>query len=119
MPDLPSEPRPNPRSALLVLALACVGTASMTYYHLGLFIPKLLEARASIGLGKGYSYGDDFYPIWLTARESRIGHRDLYSYQMTREIQSGLTAAPNTATAGRATVLNVPAARISEPSDSS
>ena len=66
----------------------------MVYYHLGLFIPRLLEARDSIGLGSGYSYGDDFYPVWLTARESLSARRDFYSYDMTREIQRGIFGRP-------------------------
>ena len=94
MADLPSDPSPSPRRALLALALALVGAASMTYYHLGLSLPRLLEVRASIGLGNGYSYGDDFYPVWLTARESRMRHRDLYSYDMTRQIQAGIFGRP-------------------------
>ncbi len=62
----------------------------MLYYHLGLFIPRVLQVRAINGGGKGYSFGDDFYPIWLTTRQWRIEHRDLYSPAMTREIQIGL-----------------------------
>jgi len=42
----------------------------MLYYHLGLFLPAVLEIRAAKGLGNGYSFGDDFYPIWLTSREA-------------------------------------------------
>jgi len=94
MSDLPAEFRRTQIVPGLVLALACVAAASMVYYHLGLFIPRLLEARTSIGLGNGYSYGDDFYPIWLTARESLAGRRDLYSYRMTREIQTGIFGRP-------------------------
>ena len=66
----------------------------MVYYHLGLFIPRALQIRASIGIGNGYSFGDDFYPIWFTARESRLGSRDLYGYETTRQIQIGLFGRP-------------------------
>jgi hypothetical protein len=62
----------------------------MVYYHLFLFVPKVLEARAARGLGSGYSFGDDFYPIWLTSREALLHDRDPYSPGMTRQIQIGL-----------------------------
>lgn len=94
MADLPSEFRRTQIIPALVLALACVGAASMVYYHLGLFIPRALQVRASIGLGNGYSFGDDFYPVWFIARQSRLGYRDLYSYEMTRQIQIGLFGRP-------------------------
>ena len=82
------------RLALVALSFALVGAASLDYYHLGLFIPRMLQVRASIGLGNGYSFGDDFYPIWLTARLARIEHADPYSPAMTREIQTGLFGRP-------------------------
>jgi hypothetical protein len=94
MPDLQSEFRRTQVMPALALALACIGAASMVYYHLGLFIPRVLQVRSSIGLGNGYSFGDDFYPVWLTVRESRAGDRDLYSYGMTRKIQTGIFGRP-------------------------
>lgn len=78
------------RFAGIALALALVGAACMAYYHLGLFIPRMLQARAANGGGNGYSFGDDFYPIWLTSRLCHARHCDLYSPAMTREIQIGL-----------------------------
>jgi Glycosyltransferase family 87 len=74
----------------LVLALVCLGSAAMVYYELDMFVPRAREARATIGLGQGYFYGNDFYPIWLTLRASQNGRRDLYSHDMTRAIQTGL-----------------------------
>ncbi len=62
----------------------------MLDYHLHLFVPRVLQAREAMGLGNGYAFGDDFYPIWLTARQWRFEHRDPYSPEMTREIQTGL-----------------------------
>ena len=44
--------RSSSRFPALALALALVGAGAMLYYHLGLFIPRAVEARASIGLGK-------------------------------------------------------------------
>jgi len=55
---------------------------------------RVLEIRAAKGLGNGYSFGDDFYPIWLTSREALGWHRDPYSVEMTREIQTGLFGRP-------------------------
>ncbi len=66
----------------------------MVYYHLGLFIPRVIQVRTSKGLGNGYAFGDDFYPVWLAARQWRAEHLDLYSVQMTREIQTGLFGRP-------------------------
>jgi hypothetical protein len=62
----------------------------MVYYHLGLFVPRAMEVRATQGFSNGYSFGADFYPIWLTSREGQLHHSDPYSPEMTRQIQIGL-----------------------------
>jgi hypothetical protein len=82
--------RQSSRLAALALCLATVGAASMLYYHLGLLLPRAMEVNAARGLGNGYAFGDDFYPIWLTTRQWRVAQRDPYSADMTREIQTGL-----------------------------
>jgi Glycosyltransferase family 87 len=89
-----SQSRSNGPIALLALILSIVGGSSMAYYHLGLFIPRMLEARGASGLGKGYSWGDDFHPVWLTAREAITEHRDPYSPEITRQLQIGVFGRP-------------------------
>jgi hypothetical protein len=91
-----SETRSSPRLSVLVfiLSLALAGAASMLYYHLHYFMPRALEAQAAKGLGNGYSFGNDFYPIWLTARQSRIDYPNIYGPEMTRQIQTGLFGRP-------------------------
>ncbi len=89
-----AENRPTLRVALLALSFAFVGAASMAYYHLGLFMPRVLELRAAKGLGNGYAFGDDFYPIWLTARQWQAARLDPYSPEITRDIQTGLFGRP-------------------------
>ncbi len=59
----------------------------MLVYHLGFFIPRMLAVKAASGYGNGYSFGDDFYPIWLTTRHFTA---DLYSSEVTRSVQKGL-----------------------------
>jgi hypothetical protein len=81
-------------SPTLALCLALIGAASMLYYHQGLFMPRVVAVRASQGLGNGYSFGNDFYQVWLSARELMRQHRDPYSEEMTREIQTGLFGRP-------------------------
>jgi hypothetical protein len=86
-----SKPASGNRSiAVLALCLAIVGAAAMLYYHLHLFIPNVLQTRTAKGLGNGYAFGADFYPIWLVARQWQVEHRDPYNAQMTRQIQTGL-----------------------------
>jgi hypothetical protein len=77
-----------------VLFLAIICAAGMTYYHLVLLVPRAIEKRTAQGLGGGYSFGADFYPIWLTSRESLLHHREPYSPQTTRQIQMGLFGRP-------------------------
>jgi hypothetical protein len=76
------------------MLIAVLFAAAMVYYHLFLFVPKVLEVRAARGMGNGYSFGGDFYPIWLTSREALFRHRDPYSPEMTRAIQTGLFGRP-------------------------
>jgi hypothetical protein len=57
-------------------------------------VPTAEETRAQQGYGGGYSFGADFYPIWFTARESLLRHRDPYSSEMTRQIQVALFGRP-------------------------
>ena len=66
----------------------------MLCYHLGLFMPRAREATAARGLGNGYSFGGDFYPVWLTSKEWLRARRDPYGLEMTREIQTGLFGRP-------------------------
>jgi hypothetical protein len=82
------------RHPLAALFIAIVCAAGMVYYHLFLLIPKVLEAHASKSLNNGYFFADDFYPVWLTSRESLLHHREPYSPEMTRDIQSGLFGRP-------------------------
>jgi hypothetical protein len=89
-----SQPKTLSLSPILVLCLALIGAGSMLGYHLGFYVPRMLEVRAFNGGGNGYSFGDDFYPIWLTTRQWRVEHCDFYSPAMTREIQKGLFGRP-------------------------
>jgi hypothetical protein len=77
-------------SSTLALFLAVVGSASMLYYHQGLFMPRVAAVRAVEGLGQGYSFGNDFYQVWRTSRELSGQRRNPYTSEMTREIQIGL-----------------------------
>jgi hypothetical protein len=85
MPESPSLRWPR-----LAVVLSLLIAAGMTYYHLGLFRPHESEALAATGLGRGYPFGNDFYPIWLTSREAMLSHRNPYSPEMTQQIQTGL-----------------------------
>ena len=86
--------RQSSRFAALALSLALVGAGAMLYYHLGLFMPRVLEVGATRNLAGGYAFGNDFYPVWLTSREWLRERRDPYSPEMTREIQQGLFGRP-------------------------
>ena len=57
-------------------------------------MPRVLAVRAEIGLGNGYAFGNDFYQVWLASREWLRTGRDVYSPEMTREIQTGLYGRP-------------------------
>jgi Glycosyltransferase family 87 len=94
MPTSDSGNRSSVRFATFALCLALVGAASMLYYHLHLFIPNVLQVRAAKGLGNGYAFGDDFYPVWLAAHLSQLDHRNPYSPETTRQIQIGLFGRP-------------------------
>lgn len=86
----------NPWSRFGVFAfwLALVGAASLLHYDLGLLIPRSLQVGVANRVGNGYSFGCDFYPVWLTSREWLREGRYPYSAEMTREIQQGLFGRP-------------------------
>jgi hypothetical protein len=91
-PDL--EIRSSSRFSVLFLTLAVLGAASMVYYHVALFMPRVQKAQAAKHLSGEYILGNDFYPIWLTSREWIRERRDPYSPALTREIQIGLFGRP-------------------------
>jgi len=78
----------------LALALALIGSASFLYYHQRLFIPRVAAVSATEGLGNGYSFGNDFYQVWLSSQELLRHRRDPYSPEMTQAIQIGLYGRP-------------------------
>jgi hypothetical protein len=90
MSTSPPETRRISWFSTIAVILALAGSGAMLYYHVGLFLPRMLAVRAASGAGNGYSFGDDFYPVWLTTRVWRAEHIDLYSPEMTRKIQTGL-----------------------------
>jgi hypothetical protein len=89
-----SLPRTRPFSSSLALFLALIGAGSMLYYHQGLFMPNVAAVRTAEGLENGYSFGNDFYQVWLTSRQWLRQGSDPYSPEMTREIQTGLYGRP-------------------------
>jgi len=78
----------------LAFCLALIAAASMLYYHQALFIPRAREVRQSKDLANGYSFGNDFYQIWLSSRELLQHRQDPYSAEMTHAIQTGLYGRP-------------------------
>jgi hypothetical protein len=89
-----TQPGTRALSSTLALCLALIGAAAMLYYHQGLFMPRVVAVRTAAGLGNGYSFGNDFYQVWLSARELLLQKRDPYSQEMTLEIQTGLYGRP-------------------------
>lgn len=85
-----SRPGTRLHSSTLALCLALIGAGSFLYYHQGLFMPRVVAARAVKGLGNGYSFGNDFYQVWFTSRELLQHRGDPYSPEITRQIQVGL-----------------------------
>jgi len=80
--------------SVLCLTFAVLGAASMVYYHVALFMPRVQKAQAAKHLSGEYVLGNDFYPIWLTSRDWIRERRDPYSPVLTREIQIGLFGRP-------------------------
>ncbi|HEV2469514.1 MAG TPA: glycosyltransferase family 87 protein [Candidatus Sulfotelmatobacter sp.] len=89
-----AQPTSRSLSPGLLLCLALIAAASMLYYHQALFIPRAQEAHRSRGLANGYSFGNDFYQIWLSSRALLQRRENPYSAEMTREIQTGLYGRP-------------------------
>ena len=77
-------------SPTLALCLALLGAAAMIYYHEGLFIPRVVAIGKANGYGNDFSFGNDFYQVWLSSRELMQRRLDPYSLQVTRELQTGL-----------------------------
>lgn len=82
--------RGTTRFANLALCCGLVMAAAMLYYHQGLFMPHARRLNAHKDLAGGYSFGNDFYQIWLTARECLQRRSDPYTEKVTQEIQVGL-----------------------------
>lgn len=74
------------RRALILSSLLAAG---MGYYYFGLFLPYAHAKLDTAGLGNGYRYGCDLYPIWLTSRGLKHGVNP-YTIETTKEIQRGL-----------------------------
>jgi hypothetical protein len=82
--------RSTTRFANLALCCGSLMAAAMLYYHQGLFMPHARQSSAQRNLSRGYSFGNDFYQIWLTARECLPRRSDPYTEGVTQEIQVGL-----------------------------
>lgn len=93
--------RLRPTPTLIVTLLLALGTC---YYYFGLLLPESRRQTHANAMGTQYSYGGDFYPIWLTGRallmhpsDARLSDahiRDPYTSEMTRQIQIGLYGRP-------------------------
>lgn len=77
-----------------LLVLSFLFAAAMGYWEFAIFLPGVQVRHVAQGLGGGYSFGNDFYPIWLASREWMIHGREPYSQEMTQAIQSGLFGRP-------------------------
>lgn len=95
----------------LLLALLCAG--SMWFYVQEVLIPYQKADAAAHGRPRGNL--SDLYPRWLGARELLLQHRDPYSPEVTREIQTGYYGRP--LDPARAKDPRVDEPRVDEPKD--
>lgn len=76
------------------LLIACLLAAGTCYYYFGLLLPHIERLDRANNIATHDSYGEDFYPIWLTGRALLLQRENPYTYNMTRKIQIGLYGRP-------------------------
>ncbi len=81
-----------PRNPILGVLLALLCTVSMWFYVQKVLVPHQRTEAAAHGWPRGNL--SDLYPRWLGARELLLHHRDPYSPELTREIQSAYYGRP-------------------------
>jgi len=74
----------------VLLTLTILVAAGTYYYYFGLLLPQSRRQTEARGMGVDYSYGGDFYPVWLTGRALLRQRTNPYTQETTREIQIGL-----------------------------
>lgn len=74
------------------MLLALLFTGSMWFYVQKVVVPHQRAEAAAHGWPRGNL--SDLYPRWLGARELLLHHRDPYSPEVTREIQTGYYGRP-------------------------
>jgi Glycosyltransferase family 87 len=80
------------KDSRLGLLLALLSVASMWFYVQWVLVPYQKADAAVHGRPRGNL--SDLYPRWLGTRELLLHHRDPYSPEVTREIQSGYYGRP-------------------------
>jgi glycosyl transferase family 87 len=80
------------KDSRLGLLLALLFAGSMWFYVQHVLVPYQKADAAAHGRPRGNL--SDLYPRWLGARELLLRHRDPYSAEITREIQSGYYGRP-------------------------
>jgi hypothetical protein len=83
--------RLKPLTQLLMASVLAAGTC---YYYFGLLLPHSLKVEHANNISTPDSYGEDFYPIWLTGRALLFQQENPYTKDMTRKIQIGLYGRP-------------------------
>src|SRR6266700_6566168 len=76
--------RDKPQLALVLSLLSAVST---WFYVQRILVPHQLAEAAAHGRPRGNL--SDLYPRWLGARELLLHHRNPYSPEVTREIETG------------------------------
>ena len=80
------------KDSRLGLLLALLSAGSMWFYVQRVLVPYQKADAAAHGRPRGNL--SDLYPRWLGTRELLLHHRDPYSPEVTREIQSGYYGRP-------------------------
>lgn len=83
--------QPRPNRIFVVAILLAIGTSC---YYFDLLLPRSRLIDASNQMTGAYSFGGDFYPIWLTGRALYSHRSNPYTQETTRAIQTGLFGRP-------------------------
>lgn len=79
--------RPSSKALFVLTILFAIGSCD---YYFGLLLPQSRRQSEARAMGVRYSYGGDFFPIWLTGRALLLHRIDPYTPETTRNIQVGL-----------------------------